>query len=119
MVAGPQVAGGRSCATLVEMVDLLPTVLNLAAVEPHHTHFGHSLLTLLSDPEAPHRDAAYSEGGHLPSERHALELAPPPYDRKAGLQQDDSEAVAKAVAMRMPEWTYVRRLYDTDSCTTG
>ncbi|RSN64330.1 sulfatase-like hydrolase/transferase [Actinomadura sp. WAC 06369] len=106
-------AGGRSAA-LVEMVDLVPTLLELAGVEAGYTHFGRSLLPLLTDPGRPHRTHVFSEGGFTLDEEPLLEQAPFPYDLKAALQHEDTALVGKATAVRTHEWTYVYRLYEPD-----
>jgi arylsulfatase A-like enzyme len=114
IVAGPRSRSGQTCNALVEMVDVLPTVLELAGIEPQHTHFGKSLVPLLSDGAASHRDAAFSEGGFTLGETELLERASFPYDKKTALEHDDPVSVGKAVAVRTDRWTYVRRLYEAD-----
>jgi arylsulfatase A-like enzyme len=66
IVAGPSVAaGGRECASLVAAVDLFPTVLELAGVDPTQRFRridGVSLGPLLRDPAAPSpRASLYTE----------------------------------------------------------
>jgi arylsulfatase A-like enzyme len=113
IIAGP---GGRSgaCDAPVEMVDLLPTLLEFAETEAQHTHFGRSLVPLLSDPAAAHREAAFAEGGFTAAEEHLLEQAPFPYDLKAAIQHRDPVFAGKAVSMRTRDWTYVHRLYESN-----
>lgn len=112
VIAAPGRAEGGACDAPVELVDLLPTLLELADVESRHTHFGRSLVPLLDDPARPHRDAAFCEGGFTRAERHLLETAGFPYDLKAAIQHDDPDTAGRAAAIRTPEWTYVRRLYE-------
>jgi arylsulfatase A-like enzyme len=116
IVAGPGVGEGVACDGLVEMVDLLPTCLELADVECRHTHFGRSLVPVLSGSEAePGRTAAYAEGGFTPAEHQQLEPQVGfPYDLKVAIQHDDPSAAGKCVVVRTDRWTYVHRLYDTD-----
>lgn len=114
LIAAPEGRGGATCAALVEMVDLMPTLLELAETEARHTHFGRSLLPLLSDPGAAHRDAAFAEGGFTAAEGHLLERADFPYDLKASIQHQDPVFAGKAVSMRTRDWTYVHRLYEGD-----
>ncbi|MFH8734499.1 MULTISPECIES: sulfatase-like hydrolase/transferase [unclassified Streptomyces] len=104
--------GGRECDAMVEMVDVLPTVLDLAGVPAPHRHFGRSLLPLLRDPSAPHRELAFTEGGFTVDEEPQMERADFPYDLKSDLQHQDPTLVGKAVAARDQEWTYVWRLYE-------
>lgn len=116
VVAGPGVREGLVCDDLVEMVDLLPTCLEIAGLEPAHTQFGRSLVPYLSGgADGLDRDAAYSEGGYAKGERHLMESgAGFPYDLKIAIQHEDDVAAGKCVAMRTREWTYVHRLYETD-----
>ncbi|OJJ67130.1 hypothetical protein ASPBRDRAFT_187137 [Aspergillus brasiliensis CBS 101740] len=97
--------------TMVEMVDLVPTVLQLCGLDETFPHNGKSLLpTILHN--TPHRQFAFSEGGFLRSEEPLLERARFPYDLKAGLQHEDVDLVGKAIAIRNREWTYIYRLYE-------
>lgn len=104
-----------STGQMVELVDLLPTLVELAETETAHTHFGRSLLPLIEDPSAPHRDAVFSEGGHRLDEPHVLEVVfDGTYREKAAIQQRDPVAVGKAVCVRTAAWTYTWRLGDVD-----
>jgi arylsulfatase A-like enzyme len=108
----PGLAGGRAASSMVELVDLTATLLDLAGVAAPYTHFGRSLLPLLDDADAPHREVAFTEGGHRDDEPHVIERAGPPYHLKAKVQQDDPRTLGKVVAARTPRWTYVHRLYE-------
>jgi arylsulfatase A-like enzyme len=94
------------------MVDLLPTMLEVAEIEPEHTHFGQSLVPLLSDASLDHRGAAFSEGGFALHELDLLESPGGRYHHKGALQREDPRLVGKAVSIRTPRWTYVHRLYE-------
>ena len=52
---------GSVSAALASLVDIFPTVLELARCEPKASAFGRSLVPLLSDFSAPHHDAVFSE----------------------------------------------------------
>jgi len=108
VLAGPGVGEGEVRSDPTELIDLFATALELAEVEPQHTHFGRSLLT-----GAP-RTAAFSEGGFSVEEEPLLERGPFPYDLKSALQHDEPTAVGRAISMRTREWTYVYRLYEGD-----
>ncbi len=112
VISAPDTSHGAVCDALVELVDLLPTMLELAGVEAHHTHFGQSLVPLLSDASLPHRDAAFAEGGFTTHERHLLEQAGFPYHHKIALQHEDPTLVGKAASIRTERWTYIHRLYE-------
>lgn len=124
ILSGPGVATGATSTALVEMVDLLPTLCDLAGATVDHTHFGRSLVDLLAAPgtapgggpaDSPgHCDAAFSEGGFLLADEHLLEPPVGHYAAKAELQHDDPSLVGRVTAVRTAEWTYVRRLYEAD-----
>jgi arylsulfatase A-like enzyme len=114
IVAGPGVAEGEVAGGQVELVDVLPTVLELAEVEARHTHFGRSLVPVLADPSAPHRELTFGEGGFDPGDEHLLERPAWIYQRKGDLQHDRPELVGKAVAVRSATHTYVYRQCEGD-----
>lgn len=114
VVAGPGVREGLVTDTLVEMVDLLPTLFEAAGTEARHTHFGRSLWPVLSGTADAHRDAAFAEGGFTRAEEPLLERSGPAsaYFGKGQVQHDDPDAVGKVVSVRTADWTYVYRLYE-------
>lgn len=112
VVAGPGVTEGGVAASMVELVDVLPTVLEIAGHEARHTHFGRSLVPTLADPAAPHRELAFAEGGFLRSERHLLETSGPPYQIKADLQRAHHVNAGKVASVRDQRHSYVHRLYE-------
>ncbi|MEX5632652.1 sulfatase-like hydrolase/transferase [Parafrankia sp. FMc2] len=112
VIAGAGLPEGQVHDGMVELVDVLPTVLDLAGVTAPHRHFGRSLLPVLRDPRSEHREYAFTEGGFTVEEEPQLEVSPFPYDLKTALQHDQPELVGKATAVRDREWTYVWRLYD-------
>jgi arylsulfatase A-like enzyme len=112
VVAGPGVAEGNVQNGMIEMVDLLPTALEMADTEARHTHFGRSLVPALHGSAEPERELAFSERGFLIEEEHLLEHSGPPYDIKAGLQHDRPVSVGKAASVRDRRFTYVHRLYE-------
>jgi arylsulfatase A-like enzyme len=115
VVAGPGVREGIAHDGFVEMIDLLPTVCELADVEPAHVHFGQSLVPLLEGRAVDHRDAALSEGGFRVDEERQNELAADyPYDVKTSLLHEQPELVGRAISLRTAEWTYVYRALEAD-----
>lgn len=106
---------GQVAASFVEMVDILPTLLELGGTEAQHTHFGKSFLPLLDDGSLAHRDAAFSEGGFRSGDRELLEEAQDgPYRGKTELQRSNPELVGKAISIRTDDYAYVYRLYEND-----
>ncbi len=62
IVRAPGAAGnGQTCRALVELVDLYPTLCDLAAVPVPTTLEGRSLAPLLADPTRTFKDAAFSQ----------------------------------------------------------
>lgn len=106
-------AGSGVADSFAELVDLTPTLLELAEVEATHTHFGKSLVPLLSDPSLPHRDAAFSEGGFLLAEEPLLESGSQGHYRpKQELQHEDPSLTGRAISIRTDRWAYTERLYE-------
>jgi uncharacterized sulfatase len=60
IVAAPGIKGGQVRGSLVELVDLYPTIADYCATPPPHALAGHSLRPLLHDPAAKIRDAAFT-----------------------------------------------------------
>jgi len=112
IVAGPGVGGGQVAEGFVEMVDILPTLLELGGIEAQHSHFGRSFVPLLRDARLPHRDFAVSQGGFRREDAHLLERPGGEYRLKGELQHAHPELVGKAFALRDTNWTYVYRLYE-------
>jgi len=56
IIVGPGIPAGQVCRKPVELADIYPTLLELAGLKPDARLEGHSLLTLLKNPEAdwPH-----------------------------------------------------------------
>ena len=109
----PGVTGGRRVEALTENIDVFPTLMALAGVEAHHTHFGRSLLPLILGETKEHRAVVFAEGGQAPGEQHTLETLWPEdtiYYEKTRLQNDDPSTVAKAAMIRTNRWKYVARL---------
>jgi arylsulfatase A-like enzyme len=113
VLSGKGLAAPSATSTaLVELLDVFPTLLDLAGITPAHQHFGRSFKACLARPGLPHRHRVFSEGGFTVEEERFLEHAPFPYDLKAALQHRDPQSVGKAVCLRDAQWTYVWRLYE-------
>jgi len=124
IVAGGELPSGQRSEALVELTDLLATVLDLASITSPHTHFGRSLKPLLLDPNLMHRKYVFTEGGFNLAEAHQMEVGEkiPDFARessvacptlmKAELIREDPSTVGRTIAVRDDEWTYVWRLYE-------
>jgi len=109
----------RVCDALVELVDFPATVFELTGIEPDYTHFGRSLVPLLTGESDEHRDAVFCEGGRLHGERHCMELESKQdpdglYWPRLVWQQQEGPEHSKAVMCRTRDHKYVRRLYESD-----
>jgi arylsulfatase A-like enzyme len=111
----------RVSDAMVELVDFPATVEALVGVTPTHTHFGRSLLPLLTGITDHGRDAVFCEGGRRHGEREAMELASVAnqtpdglYWPRTSLQRSHGPEHTKAVMVRTSEYKYVRRLYESD-----
>jgi iduronate 2-sulfatase len=60
IVAAPGARGGQVCRSLVELVDLYPTVADFCGLKAPHALAGESLRALLADPSSKGRDAAFT-----------------------------------------------------------
>jgi choline-sulfatase len=58
MIAGPGIPKGAKCARTVELLDLYPTLIELAGLPPRDGLEGHSLVPQLKDPNAPREHPA-------------------------------------------------------------
>jgi arylsulfatase A-like enzyme len=110
VVAGPGVAEGQVHESFVEMIDLVPTMCEVAETDVGHAQFGRSLVPVLSGRASSHRDVAFCEGGfRLDEEPQNERRAKYPYDLKTALLHDEPALVGRAVAVRTEAWTYVYR----------
>lgn len=60
IVAAPGMAGGKRSKSLVEFVDLYPTITDFCGLKMPHTPAGVSLRSVLQDPTASIKDAAFT-----------------------------------------------------------
>lgn len=111
----------RVSEALVELIDFPATVEALTGIEPKHTHFGRSLLPVLSGKSDCHRDAVFCEGGRRYGEKQCLglELIPEPAEDNLYWSilkpfRTESPEIGKAVMLRTHEYKYIHRLYEQD-----
>lgn len=114
IIAGPGVSEGTVCDAGVELIDILPTFLELAEAEPTHTHFGRSLTGLFADPSESHGDHVFSEGGFSPTDVDLFEAGGWIYQTKTDIQTQMPQLVGKAQAIRSPTHTYIYRQCESD-----
>jgi arylsulfatase A-like enzyme len=113
IIGGGGLRGGQRSDAMVELVDVFPTLLDLAGISADHAHFGRSLRALLDDPGEKHREYALSEGGFRLEEEPRIERSNFPYDLKSGLMHERPELVGMTYALRDRNWSYVWRTYES------
>ena len=114
VIASPNHAEAGVAESFSELVDLVPTILELADVEAEYSHFGKSLVPLLQDASLTHKTAAFSEGGFGMNETHLFEKAPFPYDLKAAVQNEEPITNGRVMSIRTDRFTYCHRLYEAE-----
>ena len=112
IIVGPELPAGQVNESMCEMVDLVPTVLELLGVAERYPHSGKSLVSTIKTNSPDHKPYAFSEGGFLLKEEPLLERAPFPYDKKSELQHHDTVTVGRAISARDKDWSYTYRLYE-------
>ncbi len=115
ILAGGGLPEGVTFDQPVELVDLLPTLCELADAPVSHTHFGMSLLPALRAPHAvTHRSFACAEGGFRASDRELAAGGGWIYKTKTELQRAQPELAGTALVLRTTTHTYVHRRYEDD-----
>lgn len=109
----------RVSDALVELTDVVATVLDLAGVTPDYTHFGRSLLPLVAGATEVHRDAVFCEGGRRGDELHCKEAdytgkPDQHYWPRLSVEWESHVAHGMAVMWCTERYKYVRRLYESD-----
>ncbi len=102
---------------MAELIDFYATVLELAGIQPSHSHFGKSLLPVIGQRSVSCRTEVFCEGGRLAEEKHCSEGCDPAaggrfryniYWPRYAAQWDD-EAHAKGTMVRTKDYKYVYR----------
>ena len=105
---------------LIELLDLVATVEEIANLEQTYTHFSRSLLPLIRGEKPQHRDAVFCEGGRIKGETQAMELDSSQlkshlyWPRLYWQQQDEGPEHSKATMIRTHQYKYIHRLYEGD-----
>jgi arylsulfatase A-like enzyme len=118
---------GRVENRLVENIDILPTLCELAGVELTHSQFGKSLAPILSGRGLPHKAAVFAEGGYNVEDRFALNgvrrwewvkkqtpSTAGPYLPKMRMQHDHPEYWDRFAVVRTEKWKFVQRQMHAD-----
>ncbi len=120
-----RVPGGRAGGvvdTPVELFDVMATTLDLAGIEPRHTHFARSLTAQLQGAPGDPARAAFAEGGYDPHEPHCFEgrdygsqVGRGPdmiYYQKGRLQQTHPHSVCRSFMVRTHTHKLIHRTAD-------
>lgn len=115
----PGGAKGHVVSEIVELFDVMATVLDLAEVPARHTHFASSLTPQLAGSAGDPARAAYAGGGYDRHEPHCFEGRTPRdgfardrthiYYPKGRLQQDAPESVCRCEMIRTQTHRLIRR----------
>jgi len=115
IVRAPGAVQGHVCEEVVELFDVMATTLELAGIEPRHTHFARSLAPQLRGLRGDPGRAAFAEGGYNTYEPQCFEpsadFSSPAhiYYPKVKLQNDRPETITRATMVRTPEHKLVLR----------
>lgn len=111
----------RISEAMVELVDFTATAQEFAGIKPDYTHFGKSLIPVLTGETDEHKDAVFCEGGRVHGETHCSEAESPGsmdqsqlYWPRVRLQGNEGPEHSKATMLRTKDYKYVQRLYETD-----
>lgn len=118
LIGGAGLPEGKVYDEMAEMVDLVPTMLQLGSGDETYQHYGLSLVDAMhstsENTPQTHKEYAYTEGGFLIDDEPLLEQGPFPYDIKGALQYDDPSLVGMMLGVRDKNYTYMYRLYEPD-----
>lgn len=99
----------------VELYDVMATCLELAGIEPRHTHFAHSLMPQIRGHEGDPNRAVFCEGGYNVYEPQSFEPMSfirsdhDIYAPKVKLQNEHPETVTRAAMIQTPRHKLVLR----------
>jgi choline-sulfatase len=115
LVRAPGVHAGHASREIVELYDVMATVLEMAGIAPAHTHFAQSLMPQLHGSPGDPRRAAFCEGGYNTNEPQCFEpledFQSPAniYYPKVHLQNEHPETVTRATMIRTLDFKLVSR----------
>lgn len=106
----PGGAQGHVVREMVELYDVMATMLEYGGTRARHTHFARSLVPQIAGAAGDSARAAFSEGGYNVSEPQAFE--PPafgPYGPKSALQNEHPSSIRRVASVKTPLHTYIKR----------
>ena len=103
---------------LAELTDICATVYDMAGINPERQSFSKSLLPIMQNKNACHREYVFCEGGRLMGETHCSEInnyvEDNEYSPRLQLQMREDGTHTKAAMIRTENYKYVLRLYEKD-----
>lgn len=104
---------GHVVPEMVELYDIMATMLDAGQTKARHTHFARSLMPQLQGVPADPNRAAYTEAGYDTFEPQAFEppMAGPPnlYTAKHDLQNEEPATVRRASAITTSAYKFIAR----------
>ena len=102
---------------LVESIDIFPTLMEIADISTPYTHFGKSLIPLLENAGAEHRNEVFAEGGYNTREPQCFEVVVKDpdipiagiYYDKTNIQIEKPSTVVRSAMIRTKEWKLIIR----------
>lgn len=103
---------------LIQMIDIFPTILEIAGIETPYTHFGKSLLPIMKGEVKTHRDVVFAEGGHDHHREPQCDedVISSPEDFRGGIYYDKTniplgrpELMCRTTMIRTEDWKLVIR----------
>jgi len=124
ILCGPGMPRGAVRDTLIESVDLLPTIADYCGVTlPTEIH-GRSCRAAIDSPDVEHRDSVIAQGGYHHHTRHHLDCNiadTNPYAPKVRTLAEHPDSMCQTIMLRTTGWKLIRRavgpdeLYDLQS----
>ncbi len=127
VIRAPDCAQGHTVAELVEMFDIMPTVLDLTGIEIKHPHFARSLKDQIQGAPGDPERQILAEGGHHLLHPHSYsggtQIKHPegPYYPLLKMQKDRPESVERSMMLRYAQYKLIYRvsgdseLYDLEA----
>lgn len=125
LVRTPGCAAGHVVDTPVECFDIMPTTLELAGIEPRHTHHARSMMSALAGGDGDPDRAAFADGGYDLHEPHCFEGKTGTRDDIAGKrdgiyflkglqQQEHPASTCRSTMMRTQDHKLIWRTADAN-----
>lgn len=122
IIRSPGCRAGHRVKEIVEMFDIMPTILETAGIKPQHQFYAKSLVKQLGGATGDPDRLAFCEGGYNPNEFQCSEGADKPsvewmkdphniYYPKHLQQKRNPESSGRSVMARSLQYKYIRRCF--------